>query len=222
MWDKGWDQIFKNNEWSKYPSEELIRFIARNYYHLQNRQEINILEIGCGTGANIWYLASEGFTVSGIDGSSIALERAKKRLLMENLEAELVIGDVIDLPFEKNTFDCVIDNECLYANSYEDSIRIIAEVKRVIKPGGLFYSKTFMTGTYGDSNGEKLGNEKNTYNKIYKGALRDGYGIIRFTDREEIYQLYGSFCIEVIDYVIRSDKNSSYEVKEWIIICRKR
>jgi hypothetical protein len=32
MWDKGWDKIFSTAEWGKYPGEELIRFIARNFY----------------------------------------------------------------------------------------------------------------------------------------------------------------------------------------------
>ena len=32
MWDKGWDKIFSTAEWGKYPGEELIRFIARNFF----------------------------------------------------------------------------------------------------------------------------------------------------------------------------------------------
>ena len=55
MWDKGWDKLFSNNEWGKYPGEELIRFIARNYYGVSDRSKVNILEVGCGVGANLWY-----------------------------------------------------------------------------------------------------------------------------------------------------------------------
>ena len=81
-WDRTWEKVFKENEWGKYPDENFIRFLARNFYK-KDRKNIRILEIGCGPGANIWYMAREGFDVYGIDGSSIAIERARTRLKTE-------------------------------------------------------------------------------------------------------------------------------------------
>lgn len=60
--DNIWNSVFKNQEWGKYPSEDLIRFIARNFYSIKNRLDVKVLEIGCGPGANIWFLAREGFS----------------------------------------------------------------------------------------------------------------------------------------------------------------
>ena len=57
MWNSGWNKVFKNSDWGKYPGEELVRFIARKYYDVPNRKVIKILELGCGTGANIWFMA---------------------------------------------------------------------------------------------------------------------------------------------------------------------
>ncbi len=221
MWNKGWDKIFKENEWGKYPPEELIRFIARNYYCSPNRKDIKILEVGSGTGANLCYLAREGFDATGIDGSKIGVEKTRKRLTEESLTARVETGDIISLPFEDDSFDCVVDNECIYANSYEDSRKIMAEIHRVLKPKGKFFSKTFMTGTYGDKNGKRLEGEQNTYLELYEGALKKGYGIIRFTEEKEIKALYKNFNIVSIDYVVRSERDRKYEVKEWIIVCSK-
>ena len=86
MWDKGWDKIFSTQEWGKYPGEELIRFIARNFYAAPNRKDIRILEVGCGTGANLWFLAKEGFNAFGIDGSQIT----KIYHLFRNLEYDFI------------------------------------------------------------------------------------------------------------------------------------
>lgn len=221
MWDKGWDKIFEENEWGKYPCEELVRFIARNFYNVVDRSDVKILEVGSGTGANLWYLAREGFCVKGIDGSKVGVEKAMRRIKNELLEAEIKVGDILTLPYTNNLFDCVIDNECIYSNSYEDSKKIIDEIHRVLKLGGKFFSKTFMVDTYGDGKGRKLEGEENTYVEINEGALRKGYGIIRFTSEQEISDLYKDFYIESIDYVIRSDKNRKYQIKEWIIICSK-
>ena len=115
-WDSIWDKVFEGQEWGKYPAESLIRFIARNFYQ-RNRKSTKILEVGCGPGANIWYLAKEGFDTYGIDGSETAIKKAKKRLQEENLRAHLHIGDIINLPYEENYVDAVIDAECLYSNS---------------------------------------------------------------------------------------------------------
>ena len=142
MWDRSWDKVFEKNAWGKYPSEELIRFVARNFYSALNRRDIKILEVGSGTGANLWYLANEGFDATGIDGSEVGVRKTIAKLKEESLEAEVRVGDVINLPFKDNTFDCVIDNECIYANSYEDSEKIIDGIWKVLKPKGKFFSKT--------------------------------------------------------------------------------
>lgn len=57
-----WEKIHSTQEWGRYPSETVIRFIARNYYKTE-REKIKILDFGCGAGAHTWYLAREGFDV---------------------------------------------------------------------------------------------------------------------------------------------------------------
>lgn len=42
-----WEKIHKEQEWGKYPSESVIRFIARNYYKTK-RENVKILDFGCG------------------------------------------------------------------------------------------------------------------------------------------------------------------------------
>jgi SAM-dependent methyltransferase len=202
-WDPGWDDIFRRHEWGRYPPEELVRFTARRFYAVADRASVRFLELGCGPGANLWYLAREGFSVTGIDGSEVALRRAAARLAAEGLTAELALGDATKLPWADDSFDCVLDIECVYANSFEDSRRIVAEARRVLRPGGLFFSKTFMTGTSRD-------------------ALYSGYGIVRFTAEDEIPQLYAGFASVEYDHVIRTDGNRARMVKEWLITCRKR
>jgi ubiquinone/menaquinone biosynthesis C-methylase UbiE len=61
----------------------------------------------------------------------------------ENLKANLLVGDIMELPFENNFFDCVLDVECLYANNWKNSSLIMREIYRVLKQNGLFYSRTF-------------------------------------------------------------------------------
>jgi len=217
-----WDDIYKQREWGKYPPEELIRFIARRYYKEPDRKSVKILEVGCGPGANIWYLAREGFSVYGIDGSKTAINQANLRLKKENLDAKLTVGDIIKLPYENNFFDCVIDIECIYANTFADSIKIIEEICRVLKPGGNFFSKTFMEGMVKPGEGTLLKGEQHTYQSITtSGPLSAKVGIQRLTSENDIARLYSVFTIESIDYLIRSEENRNYEVREFLISCKK-
>ncbi|MBZ5557424.1 MAG: methyltransferase domain-containing protein [Acidobacteriia bacterium] len=221
MWDSGWDDIFRKNEWGRYPPEEVVRVVARNFFGAPRRSDVAILEIGCGTGANLWFVAREGFRASGIDGSQVAIDRARQRMAEEHLTADLRVGDVATLPYANAAFDAVLDVECLYANSLKDSRGIVREVHRVLKPGGLFFSKTFMTGTYGDGKGTRLEGEPNTYVALDEGALRKGYGLVRFSSEADVRALYEPlFDIETLDTLVRTEKNRAYEVREWLAVCR--
>lgn len=219
-WDKVWESIFSQKEWGKYPAEELIRFIARNFY-AKNRQSIKILELGCGPGGNLWYMAREGFQVFGLDGSKTAVDSAIKRLNTEvpDWSGNIQIVDFSKkIPFGDEEFDAVIDNEAVCCNDYQSALDIYSEVSRVLKLGGKIFSRTFTDRCVGYGKGKKLG--YNSYSVDY-GVLK-GLGYTRFTSRADIDRLFEQFKIESIDIVSRSyDGYTEESVEEWIIVAEK-
>ena len=216
-WDPIWETIFQQQEWGKYPGEILIQFIARNFYK-KERKNIFLLEIGCGPGANIWYMAREGFNVTGIDGSRTAINLAMERLQKEKLHANLVVGDIVKLPLDDNSFDGIVDNECLYANNEKNTLLILSEINRVLKRDGLFYSRTFAKEMFND---KEFGN-KFEFTNITDGPLK-GKGFVRLVDYDRINTLYGKlFNILSIDKLEYTQFNSSQKISEYIIICQKR
>lgn len=82
-WDPLWERVFSSQSWGNYPGEDFIRFVANNFYQNLNRGQVRILEVGCGPGANLWFMAREGFSVYGVDGSQTAIALAKSRLDLE-------------------------------------------------------------------------------------------------------------------------------------------
>jgi hypothetical protein len=52
----------------RYPNEELVRFLARHFFPIPcaERAAVPILEVGCGSGANLWMIAREGFAAHGL------------------------------------------------------------------------------------------------------------------------------------------------------------
>ncbi len=222
MWNSGWDILFSRTRWGRYPSEELIRFIARNFFSAADRSQVRILELGCGPGANLWFLAREGFDAYGVDGSAVALSQAGDLLKAEGLHAHLHEGDVAELPFEDAIFDGVIDIECIYANTLADTRRILSEAKRVLKPGGALFSKTFATGMTGEDTAIRLDGEPHTYTRMPDAPLHSDYGVIRLTSQEEIADIYAGFDALSYDFVERTDGGGARRIKEWIVSCRKQ
>src|SRR6185503_11066877 len=100
------------------------------------------------------------------------------------------------------------------------SKQILAEVARVLKPGGAFLSITFMVGSHGMT-GSTLPGEPNTFTKLNVDGPESRCGIFRVTAEEEIYDLYGVFELVAVDHLIRSEQNRGCEIKEWVIECRK-
>jgi len=219
VWDKGWDTLFDNQRWGRYPPVELVRVVSRNFSTNTDKSAIRILEIGCGPGANIWYLAREGFFAVGLDGSKVALEQARQYLEAESLSAELLEGDAMSLPFADGVFDAVIDIECIYANTLKDAGVIINEAHRVLKSGGFLFSITFTGDTSGY--GTAVPDEPNTFTDYKNGPLHQGYGVVRLTAESEINIIYGVFDVIEYDSITRTDGNRKQQISEWLITGRK-
>ena len=220
-WNSGWNKVFRKYEWGKYPSEPLIRFIGKNYKKSINNKKLKVLEIGCGTGANLWYLSKQSFQTYGVDGSSVALAKAKKLLKEHNANSELIKTDIIKLPFPNEYFDLIIDIECLYSNSFAKSKIILNEINRVLKKNGKFFSLSFSTKTTGYNTGKRYKDEKNTFINLKKGPLKNDYGLIRFMNKSDIKKLYNIFSIVNLEKVSRTYDNLSCLIEEWIIISKK-
>lgn len=98
------------------------------------------LEIGCGRGAGVKAILRqfEAAHVFGIDLDPLQIERARKRLRgWTTGRVTLMQGDVEQLPFANASFDAVFDFGALH--HVPDWQRSIAEVRRVLKPGGTFF-----------------------------------------------------------------------------------
>lgn len=210
--DNDWEIIHSTQEWGRYPSEPVIRFVARNYYKVPDRKSIKILDFGCGAGAHTWYLAREGFDAYGFDGSRSAIERTKKRMEYDNLEAYLEVKDALNIEYENDFFDAIIDSVCVCCNTYDDIKRMYSEVYRMLKENGKMFSSSFTTKTTGYGFGEKI--ENDTYRNITAGVL-EGRGTQHFWTIELLKATleeigFRNIIIEYLEYIDRGNMVSMY------------
>ena len=215
--DNVWEEIHASQEWGKYPSEPVIRFVARNYYK-KDRKMVKILDFGCGGGSHTWYLAKEGFDTYAFDGSQSAVDKVRARLEQEHLTAELCVRDALELDYKCGLFDCVIDSATIYANHYEHIVLMYQKVFELLKDGGKMFSIAFSTGTTGYGLGKEV--ERNTFMDIPAGALADR-GIAHFYEEDELQKLLEKigFANIVLDHLRYSDQGNI--VEEFLVQAEK-
>ena len=99
-----------------------------------------ILDVGCGGGLLAEEFASLGAHVTGVDPSSASLRTARAHALQSGLSIEYVEGLGEALPFGDGSFDVVYC--CDVLEHVNDVGQTVAEIARVLKPGGAFLFDT--------------------------------------------------------------------------------
>src|SRR5262249_27552517 len=67
------------------------------------------LELGCGTGTNAVWLASQGFDVTAVDLSPLAIERAERRAREAGIRVRFLVADLLDPPDLGGPYDFFFD-----------------------------------------------------------------------------------------------------------------
>ena len=121
---------------------------AWGFTHLRFRGDEDVLDCGCGGGANLAQLLRllpKG-RVTGLDYSPISVEKAREvnRAAIDAGRCTVVQGNVLELPFESSSFDAVTAFETVYF--WPELVRCFAEIHRVLKPGGVFMITNEATG----------------------------------------------------------------------------
>jgi len=184
---KYWENKYITGHQENYPWDKVVSFVLNNAPRQLPRQKINIIEIGFGTGSNLWFAAREGFNVAGIEQSNHAVAIAKKRFEKDLLNGDLRVGDFTQLPFGDNYADLMIDRCSLCCVGFDEAKKSITEIYRCLKDGGKFFSNGYGDQHSSAKSGKKLENGLRV--NICDGSLVDA-GAIRFLSRDDIETLF--------------------------------
>lgn len=96
--------------------------------------ETQVLDLCCGSGQTTQFLVRFSQNVTGLDASPKSLQRARQNVP----EASYVEAFAEKMPFADNLFDLVHTSVALHEMQPQQLRKIISEVYRVLKPGGVF------------------------------------------------------------------------------------
>lgn len=102
--------------------------------------DLSVLDVGCGGGLLAEEFAALGCKVTGVDRSAPTLIAARAHAMQGGLDIEYLRGDAARLPFAGPNFDVACC--CDVLEHVDDSSRVVAEIARVLRPGGVFFFDT--------------------------------------------------------------------------------
>ena len=191
-----WDELFKREEFRwREPYHGVVRFAQL----LKEKGARRVLDLGCGAGRHLVYLAKEGFEAYGTDISETGLEHARRWLSEEGLAAELVRADMTQIPYPDGFFDAAISTFVVHHGSLEDMRRTLGEIHRVLRPGGLALITFKSKHSFRYGKGRDI--EPNTF--IIPDTGEDAGVPHHYSDREELEELLQNFTIREINHMER-------------------
>jgi tellurite methyltransferase len=135
----GWQDLWQNpeiaREWlNRPPAPEVVEMADR----LEAESRRNILDIGCGVGRHVLYLAARGFAVIGTDSAPTAIAQCQANLAKAGLEAVLMQVEMTEMWFEDGRFDGAVSANVIHHARRATMEQIIDTVTRKLSARGYF------------------------------------------------------------------------------------
>jgi len=173
---KMWDN------WSKRRSSVPVYDLWLDEYKeiLESNKDNEILDLGCGIGADTLYLIERGYNVLSCDFSNEALKSIQDNIPNSKT---LYLDMMKKFPIKDNTYSLIIADLSLHYFDNETTIHIMREIKRILNNNGILLSRVASVNdfNFGAGVGEEL--ERNYY---FEGDYTK-----RFFDFEDINKYFG-------------------------------
>jgi len=132
-------------------NETTIEHLHRYAIALDFVQDKKVLDIACGEGYGANLLSEKASLVTGVDKDDAVITNASARYKNQNLR--FICGIAGDIPLPENEYDIVTSFETI--EHVNDQPKMLAEIKKTLKPGGLLILSTPDKKNYSDKTGRR-------------------------------------------------------------------
>jgi SAM-dependent methyltransferase len=193
---KEWDEAFKSDtHLSIYPWTDLVSYVMRYAKPLLNNN-CNVLELGCGAGANIEFLNSLGVNYHAIEGSIDIVDKLKIKF---PLLSDKIINDDFTKSIPFNTmFDIVVDRAALTHNTTVSIQQALSLISKRMHKGSIYIGIDWFSCNHSDYLSSNDVVDSFTRNNFQKGSFRN-LGNCHFSTKNHLIELFDKFHITVLE-----------------------
>ena len=195
---KEWNwKILKDNQKKMWLEPSIESYYLVNRW--KSQEKTDFLDLGCGLGRHTILFAKNGFNTYAFDLSEEAVKKTAETAKYEQLEVDFRIGDMLELPYNNESFDCILCRNVISHTDTTGMKKIVEELKRVLKTDGECYLTLCSKETWGFKQTEWPLVDENTRIRVEDGPEN---GIPHFyADYELIKGLFEDFKIEDIKHI---------------------
>jgi ubiquinone/menaquinone biosynthesis C-methylase UbiE len=138
----------------------------------------HLIECGCGSARVSQHFARKGYQCTMLDYSEDGLQLARSGFEKGGLQGRFMLGDINNLPLPENSYDIVFSGGVL--EFFPDISRPIAEMVRVLKPGGLFAANIVPRKFSGQTIADWERTLAHSLGNLARGRVRETFKVTRF------------------------------------------
>jgi SAM-dependent methyltransferase len=210
---KAWNWELADEDIWNIPSEDV-------YYYVHRWKEAkykDLLDLGCGLGRNGILFAKNGFEVHAFDLSKDAINSVNEKNIELNLNIKTSLGDMLDLPYDDESFDCLLSYHVISHTDSAGIIKVIDEIDRVLRRNGEFYLTLCSKDSFSFKSGKY---EKIDENSVIKLEGPEAGIPHFFVDLDDIKRLFAKF--ELIKIRHTYDIFSDYTGSHYFLLGKKK
>lgn len=155
------------------------------------------LDLGCGNGKTVSTLVDNGYDVTGVDFSHVAVEQCRERFK----DSRFVISSICELPFQDDSFDYVTAVHVLEHLDDDSLAKAVKEIRRILRPAGYMFIRSF------------------TENDMRSRKRADSNIFYRFYDVDTILNAFNGF--EIVSAGIKEDRTRFNTIRSRVEVLLK-
>jgi SAM-dependent methyltransferase len=197
-----------------FPFTDLVSCV---YRYVKPFAGMKVLELGCGTGANIPLFQNLGSDYYAVEGSQSAVEILAKRY--PQYKSKITVGDFTKTLPQNSKFDLIVDRSSMTHNTTEEIVYCLDCLFQLMNNNAYYIGIDWFSESHSDYNKSTIKLDDNTFDGFTSGQFQN-IGKVHFSTEPHLKYLFKNYTIKMLDHKVVLDL-FSHRIATYNIVAKK-